>query len=127
MEKQTTMEVEEAQIKLQYGQELLKTTKLTCASALAVCELCRPTLLGIDSEPSYMTLGVTELRQRLDDHDLMLHQAADLLQLLTEKLMDMDETTSSLEDSLATARRALAPTPWPKPMVQDSQQVSQGD
>lgn len=75
---------------LQQGQETASKAQANNSAAIALCQLVQPTLENKSQGEDYFKLSPSELRSKLDDRDLIIYQAAQIITLLADKAMDLD-------------------------------------
>lgn len=75
---------------LQQRQTIASKAQDSNSAAVALCELVQPTLENKSQGEDYFKLSSSELRSKLDDRDLIIYQAAQIIMLLADKAMDLD-------------------------------------
>jgi len=75
---------------LQQGRITTGKAQANNSAAIALCELVQPTLEKKSQGENYFRLSASELRSKLDDRDLIIYQAAQIIMLLSDKAMDLD-------------------------------------
>jgi len=85
---------------LQQGQATASKAQASNSAAIALCELVQPTLENKSQGEDYFKLSASELRGKLDDRDLIIYQAAQIVALLADKAMDLDSWLGNVNGTL---------------------------
>ncbi|AKP63736.1 hypothetical protein [Levilactobacillus koreensis] len=85
---------------LQQGRITTGKAQANNSAAIALCELVQPTLEKKSQGENYFRLSASELRSKLDDRDLIIYQAAQIIMLLSDKAMDLDSWLGTVNDVL---------------------------
>jgi len=85
---------------LQQGQATASKAQANNSAAIALCELVQPTLENKSQGEDYFKLSSSELRSKLDDRDLIIYQAAQIIMLLADKAMDLDSWLGNIGGTL---------------------------
>lgn len=75
---------------LQRGQSQISKGQEINSAVIAMCVLVKPTLVSKSHGENYFKYSDSELRSKLDDRDLIIYQAAQVITLLADKAMDLD-------------------------------------
>lgn len=85
---------------LQQGWTTASKAQANNSAAIALCELVQPTLENKSQGEDYFRLSASELRSKLDDRDLIIYQAAQIIALLADKAMDLDSWLGNIGGTL---------------------------
>lgn len=81
---------------IQQGRSKVSRAQESNSAAIALCELVQPTLVKKSQGEDFFRLSPSELRSELDDRDLIIYQAAQVIALLSDKAMDLDSWLGSI-------------------------------
>ncbi|AYM03677.1 hypothetical protein [Levilactobacillus yiduensis] len=84
---------------LRQGQSQVSKGQETNSAAIAMCELVQPTLVSKSQGKDYFKYSDSELRSMLDDRDLIIYQAAQVIAVLADKAMDLDSLLGHTENA----------------------------
>jgi len=94
---------------MQQGCSKVSRAQESNSAAIALCQLVQPTLVKKSQGEDYFKLSPRELRTKLDDRDLIIYQAAQVIALLSDKAMDLDSWLGSVDGTLKKSIDYLTP------------------